>query len=142
MAPSAWTSSLHTMRYVLDTDTSIWIMRAKEPILTRYMTESPADIAISSMTLAELHFGILKSSDPARSQASLSAFLSGIINVVSFDEGAARIHADMRHAVRHQPIGERDLVIASTTAAHGLTLVTSNTREFSRLPGLKIENWT
>lgn len=129
------------MRYVLDTDTAIWIIRAKEPFLSRYKAESPADIAIAAMTLAELHFGTIKSANPARSQASLSAFLSGILEVLPFSEDAARIHAEFRHATRHQPVGERDLVIASTAAAYGLTLVTSNTREFARLPGLNLEDW-
>jgi tRNA(fMet)-specific endonuclease VapC len=130
------------MLYVLDTDTAIWIIRAREPFLTHFRAESPADIAISSMTLAELHFGVLKSPNPAASQASLSAFLSAIPEVLPFSEDAARIHAQLRHATRHQPIGDRDLVIASTAAAHGLTLVTSNTREFSRLPGLQLADWS
>jgi predicted nucleic acid-binding protein len=55
------------MRYVLDTDTAIWIIRAKQPFLTRYRAESPVDVAISTMTLAELRFGALKSPDPVRS---------------------------------------------------------------------------
>jgi tRNA(fMet)-specific endonuclease VapC len=129
------------MLYVLDTDTAVWIIRAKEPFLTRFRAESPADIAIASMTLAELHFGALKSANPSATQVSLLAFLSGILEVLPFNEDAANWHAQFRHATRHQPVGDRDLVIASTAAAHGLTLVTSKTREFSRLPGLQIENW-
>lgn len=129
------------MRYVLDTDTAIWIIRAKEPYLTHFRAVSPSDVAITSMTLAELHFGALKSANPAASQASLKAFLSGMIEVLPFTEDAATVHAQFRFAARQQPIGERDLVIASTTAAHGLTLVTNNTREFSRLPGLLITDW-
>jgi tRNA(fMet)-specific endonuclease VapC len=129
------------MRYVLDTDTSIWIIRAKEPYLSRSQAESPADLAISAMTLAELHFGALRSQDPKRATNSLQAFLSGIIDVLPFDEDAAEIHARFRDATRSQPIGDRDLVIASVAAAHDLTLVTGNTREFGRLPGLKLEDW-
>jgi tRNA(fMet)-specific endonuclease VapC len=129
------------MRYVLDTDTAIWIIRAKEPFLTRFKAESPADVAIASMTLAELHFGALKSANPASALVSLSAFLSGILHVLPFSRDAAKLHAEFRHATRHQPIGERDLVIASTAAAHGSTLVTGNTREFGRLPGLPLEDW-
>lgn len=129
------------MRYVLDTETAIWIIRAKEPFLTRFRAESPADVSISAVTLAELHFGVLRSQDPARSRASLEAFLSGMIDVLPFTQEAAEIHARFRHAARHQPIGERDLVIASIAAAHDLTLVTSNTREFNRLPDLKLEDW-
>jgi tRNA(fMet)-specific endonuclease VapC len=129
------------MRYVLDTDTSISIIRAKEPYLSRSQAESPADLAISAMTLAELHCGALRSQDPTRATNSLQAFLSGIIEVLPFDEGAAGIHARFRDAIRSQPIGDRDLVIASVAAAHDLTLVTGNTREFGRLPGLKLEDW-
>lgn len=129
------------MQYLLDTDTCIWIIRAKEPFLSRSRAKSPADLAISAMTLAELHYGALRSQDPKRSAQSIQAFLSGIINVLPFDEDAAEIHAAFRDATRSQPIGERDLVIASVAAAHRLTLVTSNTREFGRLPGLKLEDW-
>ena len=59
-----------------------------------------------------------------------------------FDEAAADRHADIRWALRHQPIGERDLAIAAIALAHGATMVTNNRCEFDRVPGLVVEDWT
>ncbi len=130
------------MRYLLDTDICIWVLREREPVLSRARRESPADIAIASMTEAELRYGARSSSDPAGGIARVEAFLSAPIEVLPFDSDAARAHAELRYALRSQPIGERDLVIASVAAANGLTLITRNHREFARVPGLATTDWT
>lgn len=130
------------MAYLLDSDTCIWVMREREPVMSRVRGESPVDLAVASMTVAELRFGVLASAAPERTRARLDALLGAPLEVLPFDREAARCHADIRHAVRAQPIGERDLVIASVAVANGLTLVTGNVREFSRIPDLKIEDWT
>lgn len=129
------------MRYVLDTDTVIWVLREKDPVLSRVRSLSPRDLALTSMTEAELRYGALNSRDPDHNLTRVETFLSGPIDSVAFDSEAARIHAELRYALRGRPIGERDLVIASTTLAHGGVLVTANTREFSRVPNLVIEDW-
>jgi len=92
------------------------------------------------MTLAELRFGVLKSRDPHGNQAKVSTFL-GPLTVLDFDADAALAHAEIRWALRQSPIGERDLAIAAVARAHGLTLVTGNTREFARVPNLPVEDW-
>lgn len=93
------------------------------------------------MTEAELRFGTLKRQSPLNKIAT-EAFLEEISTVLPFDSDAARRHAELRHAIRAQPISDHDLIIASVAVVNGLTLVTGNVREFSRVPGLNVENWT
>lgn len=128
--------------YLLDTDTCIWALRGHAQVVSRMRLHSPVDLAIASMTLAELWFGATRSSGAPAAFAKVKMFLSPGIAVLSFDETAAYRYAEIRHAVRAQPIGNQDLVIASVGVARGLTVVTSNVREFSRVPGLRIESWT
>jgi tRNA(fMet)-specific endonuclease VapC len=128
------------VKYLLDTDTCIYILKQRQPILDRFFRESPDDVAVSSMTEAELRFGALKSAHPGANRARMEAFLAPL-QVLPFDGSAARRHADARLALRSAPIGERDLVIAAVALANGLVLVTNNTREFGRIPGLAMENW-
>lgn len=130
------------MRHLLDTDICIWVLREREPVLSRVRRESPGDLAIASMTEAELRYGARNSSDPDAGLARVESLLSAPIEVLPFDRHAARLHAELRYALRSQPIGERDLVIASVGLAHGLTLVTRNSREFVRVPGLTTADWT
>ena len=129
------------MRYLLDTDTCIELIRGREPVLGEVRRRSPEELAVSAMTLAELHFGALRSSAPESAVAAIDAFLSAPIGIVPFDVLAARDHAAMRHSVRGQPIGERDMVIAATARCRGLTVVTHNVPHFSVIPGLRIEDW-
>lgn len=127
--------------YALDTDTCVWALRGDAAVLSRLRAQSPSALFIVSMTLAELHFGALKSRDPAGNLARVSALL-GPLPVLDFDGDAARIHAEIRWALREAPVGERDLVIAAVARLHGLTLVTGNGREFTRVPDLEVEDWT
>lgn len=130
------------MPYLLDTDACIWFLRQKEPVYSRVLRESPEDLRLASMTLAELYYGALASRDPAAAAARIDAFLAAGISVLPFDEAAAAEHAAHRFALRAAPIGERDLVIASTATATGHTLVTGNRREFERVPGLSLADWS
>ena len=129
------------MRWLLDTDVCIAILRGHERVLERVRAESPADVAIASMTEAELRYGALRSSDPAAGEARIEALLSAPIEVLPFDRAAAARYAEVRHALRRTPIGNPDLVIASTALANELALVTGNEREFARVPGLVVEKW-
>jgi len=109
-------------------------------VLDRLLRESPDDIAVSAMTEAELTFGAIKSADPERAKPQVRAFLEPVL-VLPFDGEAAQKHAGIRFALRSTPIGERDLVTAAVAVANGLILVTHNTREFSRVEGLELEDW-
>lgn len=126
--------------YLLDTDTCIWLLRQREPVRSRARMESPADIAVVSMTVAELWYGAIRGSD-IRAFDTVQHFLAAGVSVLPFDEDAAHRHAEIRNALRAQPIGPRDLVIASVAVARGLTVVTSNVREFGRVPGLQHVDW-
>ena len=93
------------------------------------------------MTLAELWYGALRSDDASAGFAKIKRFLVTGVSVLPFDEDAAYKYAEIRQAVRAQPIGTQDLVIASVAVARGLTVVTSNVREFGRVPGLPHVDW-
>jgi tRNA(fMet)-specific endonuclease VapC len=94
------------------------------------------------MTEAELEFGILLHPSPAGARSRLDRFLASPVEILPFDRVCATKHAQVRAALRSQPIGPHDLIIASVALAHDLVLVTHNTREFQRVPGLRIEDWT
>lgn len=128
------------MRYLLDTDAVVDVLRRRHGVAERLSAVSPDDVRVSAMTVAELTFGVLSSSDPARNRAQTEALLAQIA-VSAFGARAAADHARIRHALRATPIGPNDLVLAATASAIGATLVTSNTREFDRVPGLAVENW-
>jgi tRNA(fMet)-specific endonuclease VapC len=130
------------VRYLLDTDTCIEVLRRREPVSSRVRECSPDELAVSAMTVAELRFGALNSSDPKRSLAAVEALLSAPLEIIAFDEDGAKRHAEVRFALRSQPIGERDLVIAATARACDLTLVTHNRRHFGRVPDLAVEDWS
>jgi tRNA(fMet)-specific endonuclease VapC len=129
------------MQWLLDTDVCIAILRGDPHVVERVRMESPADVAIAAMTEAELRYGALRSRDPEAGEARIEALLSAPIEVLAFDRAAARHYAEVRHALRATPIGNPDLVIAGTALANGLTLVTGNVREFSRVPGLDVATW-
>lgn len=129
------------MKYVLDTDACVFLLRNREPMVSHVRRASPTDLAVTSMTEAELRYGARKSSRPSHDLAVVQAFLEGLSNRLPFDSEGARWHSELRYAMRSNPIGERDLVIASAAIANGCSIVTSNTREFARVPGLVTENW-
>jgi tRNA(fMet)-specific endonuclease VapC len=126
--------------YLLDTDVCVWLLRGREPVASIVRAHSPDDLGIGSMTEAELWYGARKGG-MEEGLVATRRFIEEIGTVLPFDSAAAKIHAQVRLALRSTPISERDLTIASTALAHQRTLVTSNVREFSRVPGLVLENW-
>lgn len=132
------------MRYMLDTNIIIYAKNQRSDTVIRRMTSySPGDLCVSSITLAELEYGAYKSSHPRQNQVALMMFLSQI-KVLPFDDQAAveygAIRADLER--RGRPIGANDLLIAAHAKSLGVTLVTNNTREFARVEGLEVEDWT
>ncbi len=126
--------------YLLDTDTCVDILRNHRRVVDRLKQTSPADVMISTMTEAELRFGCLRSERPEVNLNLLAQFIS-LIRVLPFDRKAADEHAYLRQKLAPKPIGAEDLVIASIARAEQLKLITGNTREFERVPGLTVENW-
>jgi tRNA(fMet)-specific endonuclease VapC len=100
------------------------------------------EIALCSVVSAELWYGAERSHNPTREHARVDAFV-GQFDSLPFDTDAARIYARIRHhlATLGLPIGPYDLQIAAIALAHNLILVTHNTTEFSRVPGLTQEDW-
>lgn len=129
-----------SIRYVLDTDAVIDVLRGRHGVAARLAEQSPDDVAIASMTLAELLFGARRSADPSRSELAVRKFVE-VVRVLPFSRRAAAAHARVREATRHRTIGPNDLVIAATTLAANAAIVTANAREFSRVDGLSMENW-
>lgn len=131
------------MTFLLDTSVCVAALRAHEPVLQRLAEVGPGAVAVSAMTVAELWYGVLKSRRPESTGPDVRRFLAPV-SVLPFDEAAALRHASARRELdaAGRPIGERDLVIAATALAQGLTVVTHNRREFERVPGLRVEDWT
>jgi tRNA(fMet)-specific endonuclease VapC len=132
------------MRYMLDTDIcSFIIKRANEKLLKRLRRTPVEDVCISVVTKAELLYGVDISPRSKADEAAVTAFLTHVA-VLDFPDEAAPHYAAIRgHLKRNGTmIGANDLLIAAQARAAGLTLVTNNTGEFSRVPQLKIENWT
>ena len=101
-----------------------------------------ADIAVPTIVQAELLFGALRSAQVAKNLAEVRALYVNA-TVLPFDDRVAEEHARIRAdlAAIGQPIGPYDVIIAATAMAHGLTVVTHNTREFARVHGLSLEDW-
>jgi tRNA(fMet)-specific endonuclease VapC len=131
------------MKYMLDTNICIYIIK-QNPIQVKekFETISAGDICISSITVAELAYGIEKSRHQDRNRAALERFLTALV-VVSFDALAAVQFGKIRRLLETAgtPIGAYDLLIAAHAQSLDLSLVTNNQREFSRIPKLKVENW-
>jgi tRNA(fMet)-specific endonuclease VapC len=132
------------MRFMLDTDICIYIIR-KRPIEVekRFRALKPFEVGISAITLAELEFGIAKSSRPDRNRDALLGFLAPL-EVAAFDDTAALHCGEIRAFLEKEgnPIGSMDLMIASHARSLSIPLVSNNVREFRKVPGLRVENWT
>lgn len=131
------------MRLMLDTNICIYIIKQKSPeVLARFNTYRVGDIAVSSITVAELQYGVQKSRQPERNQEALDQFLLPLI-VVGFDQSAAMSYGVIRASLERQgrPIGPLDMLIAAHALSLGWTLVTNNVSEFVRVKGLAVENW-
>ena len=131
-------------RYMLDTDTSSYIMKRSSRVLLNRLQAIPvSDVCISVITKSELLYGVGVSPRQQQDATALRAFLP-YVEVLEFPDGAANHYAEIRADLkrRGQMIGANDLFIAAHARWLGLTLVTNNTGEFGRVKGLKVENWT
>jgi len=130
------------VKYLLDSEVCVEIMRRRGPVSTRITRYSPDELAISTINLAELEYGVLRSGNPTEQRRRLDALLAAPIMLLPFDSAAARLQARVRLALRANPIGPHDLLAASIALAHDLIMVTRNVRELARVPGLAVEDWT
>ena len=127
---------------LLDSNTLIHYLQGREPVVKRMQRASPRDLRLPSVVAYELAYGTLKSRSDRRKQVMETVFAS--LAQAPFDAAAASEAARIRVELegRGETIGPLDLMIAATALSLGATLVTNNTREFSRIAGLRLEDWT
>jgi len=129
--------------FMLDTDICIYIIKRKPAsVLKRLESLKPGQLAMSAITFAELMNGAKKSQHVEANLERLNA-LGELLDIRPFDKQAAVCYGDVRSSLekRGETIGGNDLLIAAHALSLGWTLVTNNEREFSRVEGLKIDNW-
>lgn len=130
-------------RYLLDTNICIYITKARPPsVLARFRALAPGDVGMSAITWGELCHGAAKSLQREVVLATL-ARLRELIPVLPVDEAAGGHYGEILAGLQREGrvIGVNDLWIAAQARAQGLVLVSNNTREFERVPGLALENW-
>jgi tRNA(fMet)-specific endonuclease VapC len=131
------------VNYLLDTNICIYLIK-KRPlqVLERFRAHSVGEVGISSITVAELEYGVQKSQYREQNRRALAQFLIPLA-IVAYDERAAAAYGHVRAALeaKGQPIGAMDMLIASHALGLNVTLVTNNLREFSRIPDLEVANW-
>ena len=132
------------MKYMMDTNICIYAIKNKpESVSRKILSQNPEDLCISVVTYAELMHGVEKSQAVEKNRIAMPLFLSAI-TVLDFDGEAAEAYGQIRAELERKgtPIGPMDLLIAGHARSQGLILVTNNTREFARVTGLRIEDWT
>lgn len=131
------------MIFLPDTNACITLLRQRDQrLIARWRSVKVTDIVLCSITVYEIRYGAQRSSNPAAEHAKLDLFLSPFISL-PFDDHCARRCAEVRAELEAsgQVIGPHDLQIAAIALQHRLTLVTHNSREFSRIAGLKLDDW-
>jgi len=132
------------MKYLLDTNICIYIIKKKpEQVLKKFQRMKKSEIYLSSITIAELIYGVEKSQFKEKNMAAFDDFISPF-ECVDFNNESAKTFGRLRADLEKNGsmIGVFDLQIASISIAHDMTLVTNNEKEYSRVSGLRIENWT
>lgn len=131
------------MRLMLDTNICVYIITQKpSQVLAHFRSQQVGDIAVSSITVAELQYGVRKSQQQERNQAALEQFLLPLV-VADFDQAAAVTYGEVRASLerRGRPLGPLDMLIAAHALSRKLVLVTNNVAEFDQVEGLAVENW-
>jgi tRNA(fMet)-specific endonuclease VapC len=130
-------------KYLLDTNICIYIIKPQPPqVFARFQSLALGEVGISSITLAELEYGVQQSQAQQKNKPALEEFILPLV-VIPFDKVAASYYGDLRASLERQgtPIGPLDLMIAAHALSLKTTLVTPKVREFARVAQLKIENW-
>lgn len=129
--------------YMLDTNICIYIIKQKPENVIAHFRQLPiSSLAISSITLSELEYGVMKSSKPDQNQFALAQFVAPL-EILPYGDDAAQLYGSLRAFLEKKgtPIGSLDMLIAAHALSINCTLVTNNEKEFSRVPDLHIENW-
>jgi tRNA(fMet)-specific endonuclease VapC len=131
------------VKYLLDTNTCIYIINKKPPSAVKQIRSKHADeVSISTITIAELEYGVYRSKHADQNRIALLEFLMPFV-ILDFDQGAAAVYGSVRASLEKKgtPIGPMDLLLAAQALSQQLVLVTNNEREFRRVAGLHVKNW-
>ncbi|MGF1470774.1 MAG: type II toxin-antitoxin system VapC family toxin [Rubrobacteraceae bacterium] len=131
------------MNLLLDTNVCIYLIRQRPvEVLRRFEEHEVGEIGVSSITAAELYFGVRKSRYADQNAQALEQFLLPL-EIAEFGFEAAVAYGGIRATLEKQgtPVGPLDTLIAAQAVSLGATLITNNTREFTRVPNLKLDNW-
>lgn len=132
------------MKYLLDTNICIYVIKSRPAtVVEQVQSKQPGEVGISAITLAELEYGVVRSHYPDRNRVALLEFLLPFV-ILDFDPRASVEYGRVRSLLesKGKPIGPMDLLLAAQAKSPGLILVTNNEREFKRIEGLPVENWT
>jgi len=129
--------------YLLDTNIVSYWMRGDRGVMDRIKQHSPLELAISTITIAEILYGIEKSPTRKKERKVKIGKIRSLLKIYSFDEASTEKYAAIRYKLEKSGavISERDIQIASIAKANRLIVVTHNTKEFDRVNGLKVEDW-
>ena len=131
------------MRYLLDTNVVSDFVRGHAEVARRLKATPPGQIAVSTITVMEIEYGLALEPARARRIATVLDAVLGAVRILPFSRADARSAGVVRAALRAKgrPIGPYDVLLAGCALARGLTLVTANTRELERVDGLAVEDW-
>ena len=135
------------MNYLLDTNACIALMSPASNAVQQRFTRAfhhQGAFFTSSIVAFELWYGVFKSARVPDNTRRCETFFTGPVAIVPFEDGAARIAGEIRARLEAagNPIGAYDLLLAGQAMHHNMTLITANTTEFSRVKGLKWEDWS
>ena len=131
------------IKYMLDTNICIYIIKQKpKDVIERFRQAQVSEIGVSSITLGELEYGVMKSAKPEQNKLALVQFIAPI-EIPAYDDVAAQHYGVIRAHLERQgtPIGSLDMLIAAHALSINSVLITNNESEFERVSNLKIENW-
>ena len=131
------------IKYMLDTNICIYIIKQKpKKVIERFRQAQVSEIGISSITLSELEYGVMKSAKPEQNKLALAQFIAPI-EISAYDDVAAEHYGVIRAHLERQgtPIGSLDMLIAAHALSQNSVLITNNESEFKKVSNLKIENW-
>jgi tRNA(fMet)-specific endonuclease VapC len=129
--------------YLLDTNIISYWMRGEPRLIEKIKNHSPIDLSLSTVTLAEIYYGIEKSPVRKKERRSKIEQIKSLLEIFPFNVSAAEKYGHIRAAleITGNIISDRDLQIAAVALANGLCVVTHNTKEFLRVPSLQVEDW-
>ena len=130
------------MKYMLDTNICIFIIKRLPEVISVFSSKKDDGTVISAITLAELEYGVCNSSAYAKNKEALLTFLP-LVDILPFDELAAAVYGEVCSSLKQKgtPIGQMDMLIAAHAKSKGLIVVTNNVHEFERVDGIVVENW-